>query len=334
MKARTVGGALDPQTARVLADLEGPGVRPVADMTPDEARAHIAAFAARWDLDPKPAVGAVEGLVIPGPDGNDIRARLYRPAGPAAPGGRALIVFFHAGGYVFGGLATHDGFCRLMAAESGCMMLSVDYRLAPEHKFPAAHEDCYAALCWAAGHAAEIGADAARVAVGGDSSGGTLAIAVCQLARARGGPAIAHQLLWYPGTAGGPPTESMRTLSEGHFLTAGLMKWSMGHYLDDVSELDDPLIAPMRLADVSFLPPTWLMTAGFDPRRDDNAAFAGRLEAAGVAVRYRVIDSTVHGFLFMLGGIDRAVEGARESAAYARAALAPGRGSTGRTGRA
>ncbi len=314
---------LDPQTARVLADLEGPSVRPIADMTPDEARTHIEAFVGKWDLDPKPAVGAIEDFAIPGPDGGSIQARLYRAGGPAPPGGLPLIVFFHAGGYVFGSLGTHDSLCRLMAAESGCMMLSVGYRRAPEHKFPAAHEDCYAATCWAAENAAALGADAARIAVGGDSSGGTLAIAVCQLAHARGGPPIAYQLLWYPGTAGGPQTESMRTLSEGYFLTAGLMKWSMGHYLNDIAELDNPLIAPMRLADVSILPPTWLMTAGFDPRRDDNAAFVQRLAAAGVAAHYRVIDSTIHGFMFMLGGIDRAVQGARQSAAHARAVLAP-----------
>ena len=344
----TAKRGLEPQTALVLADLDGPQARQIADMTPEEARAHIDAFVEKWDLDPKPAVGAVEDFEIPGPrDAPAIPVRLYRPVRPAAPGGLPLIVFFHAGGYVFGNIDSHDGFCRLMVAEAGCLMLSVGYRRSPGHKFPAAHEDCYAATSWAAGLAAEIGADPALIAVAGDSSGGTLAIAVCQMAHARGGPAICHQLLWYPGTAGGPQTESMRALSEGYFLNSGLMKWSMGHYLNDAAKLEDPLIAPMRMDDVSMMPPTWLMTAGlmtaglmtaglmtaglmtaglmtagFDPRRDDNAAFVERLRAAGVDATYRVLEPTIHGFMFMLGGIDLAVAGAKDSAAYVRAALA------------
>ena len=319
----TADRKLEPQTARVLADLDGPDARQIAEMTPQEARAHIEAFVEKWDLDPKPVIGEIENFEIPGPEGAPaIPVRLYRPEGPATQGGLPLIVFFHAGGYVFGSIDSHDSFCRLMVAEAGCLLLSVGYRRAPEHKYPAAHEDCYAATSWAAEHAAEIGADPARIAVAGDSSGGTLAIAVCQMAHARGGLAICHQFLWYPGTAGGPETESMRTLSEGYFLNSGLMKWSMGHYLNAASELEDPLIAPMRLVDVSMMPPTWLMTAGFDPRRDDNAAFVDRLKAAGVEATYRVLDPTIHGFMFMLGGIDLAVAGAKESAVYMRAALA------------
>ncbi len=315
------GNVLDPQTARVLADLEGPGVPRVADLSPADARRHIEAFVRKWDLDPRPPVGAVEDLTIPasGPD-REIPARLYRPA--AAEGALPLVVFFHAGGYVFGSIATHESFCRLIAAGAGCLVLSVDYRRAPEHKFPAAHEDSYAATAWAAACASDLGADAARLAVAGDSSGGTLAIGVCQLAHRRGGPAVAHQFLWYPGTAGGPETESMRTLSEGYFLTSGLMKWSMAHYLNDPSEAVDPLVAPMKLGDFSILPPTWLMTAGFDPRRDDNLAFVDALAAAGVPAASRVIDGTIHGFMFMLGGIDLAMEAVKESAACIRAAFA------------
>ena len=252
--------------------------------------------------------------------GRTIPARLYRPsdAGGALP----LIAFFHAGGYVFGSIETHESFCRLISEGAGCLVLSVGYRRAPEHKFPAAHEDCYSATAWAAAHAGDIGADPARLAVGGDSSGGTLAIGVCQLAHRRGGPSIAHQFLWYPGTAGGPETESMRTLSEGYFLNSGLMKWSMGHYLNGPSDLADPLVAPMKLADFSILPPTYLMTAGFDPRRDDNKAFVKALRAAGVPATCRVLDSTIHGFMFMLGGIDLAVDAAKDSAAHIHAVFA------------
>ena len=310
---------LDPQTARVLADLDGPGVAQVADMSPGDARRHIEDFVRKWDLDPRPAIGATEDLTIPGPAAA-LPARLYRPSG--AGGALPLIVFFHAGGYVFGSIGTHESFCRLISEGAGCLVLSVDYRRAPEHRFPAAHEDCYAATAWASEHADELGADASRLAVAGDSSGGTLAIGVCQLARRRGGPRISHQFLWYPGTAGGPETESMRTLSEGYFLNSGLMKWSMGHYLNDPAELADPLVAPMKMADFSILPPTWLMTAGFDPRCDDNAAFVDSLAAAGVPASLRVLETTIHGFMFMLGGIDLAVEAAKESAAHIRAAFA------------
>ena len=309
---------LDPQTARVLADLDGPGVPQVADMSPADARRHIEDFVRKWDLDPSPAIGATEDLTVPGPEAA-LPARIYRPSNAA--GALPLIVFFHAGGYVFGSIGTHESFCRLISQNSGCLVLSLDYRRAPEHKFPAAHEDCYAATAWASEHAAELGADPSRLAVAGDSSGGTLAIAVCQLAHRRGGPGISHQLLWYPGTAGGPEAESMRTLSEGYFLNSGLMKWSMGHYLNGPAELADPLVAPMRMADFSILPPTWLMTAGFDPRRDDNRAFVDALAAAGVPATYRVLETTIHGFMFMLGGIDRAVEAAKESAAYIRTAF-------------
>ena len=312
---------LDPQTARVLADLDGPGVAQIADMSPADARRHIEDFVRKWDLDPRPRIGATEDLTIPGVEaGQAIAARLYRPSG--ASGALPLIVFFHAGGYVFGGIETHESFCRLIADGAACLVVSVDYRRAPEDRFPAAHEDCYAATAWAAAHAGEIGADQARLAVAGDSSGGTLAIGVCQLAHRRHGPSIAHQFLWYPGTAGGPETESMRTLSEGYFLNSGLMKWSMGHYLNGASDLADPLVAPMKIADFSILPPTWLMTAGFDPRRDDNQAFVEALKAAGVPASCRVLDSTIHGFMFMLGGIDLAVEAAKESAACIRCAFA------------
>ena len=310
---------LDSQTARVLADLDGPGVPQVADMSPPEARKWIDDFVRKWDLDPKPEIGAVEDFDVPGPTGGPddrIPVRLYRPV--AVEGALPVMVFFHAGGYVFGSIETHESFCRLMTRETGCLVLSVGYRLAPEYKFPAAHEDVYAATLWASEHAAEMGADPHRLAVAGDSSGGTLAIGVSQLARERGGPNICHQMLWYPGTGGPPDSPSMRELSEGYFLTAALMKWSMGHYLNDLSEMNNPLVQPFRQEDVSGLPPTYLMTAGFDPRRDDNRDYADRLAANGVPTTFRCIDETIHGFMFMLGGIDLAVDAARESAAYLR----------------
>lgn len=314
---------LDSQTARVLADLDGQGVPQVADMSPPEARKWIDDFVRKWDLDPKPEIGAVEDFDVPGPTGGPddrIPVRLYRPV--AVEGALPIMVFFHAGGYVFGSIETHESFCRLMTRETECLVLSVEYRLAPEYKFPAAHEDVYAATLWAFEHAAEMGADPHRLAVAGDSSGGTLALSVSQLARKRGGPNICHQMLWYPGTGGPPDSPSMQELSEGYFLTAALMKWSMGHYLNDLSEMNNPLVQPFRQEDVSGLPPTYLMTAGFDPRRDDNRDYAERLAANGVPTTFRCIDETIHGFMFMLGGINLAVDAAKESAAYLKNAFA------------
>ena len=314
-----MGGAmtLDSQSTRVLARLDGPGVPQCADMTPVEARKWMNAFMADMALDPAPEVGAIEMLEATGPEpGSIVPVRLYRPKIPVV-GALPIMVFFHAGGYVFGTLDGHDSFCRLMTREAGCLVASVDYRLAPEAKFPAAREDAYAANCWIARNAAAIGADPARIAVAGNSSGGTLATSVAALARERGGPAICQQMLWYPGVGSAGDTESMKQLSEGYFLTARLTKWSMGHYLNDPSELENPLIQPLRRDDLSGLPPMFLMTAGFDPRRDDNKIYADRLAAAGVPTEFRRLD-TIHGFMFMLAGIPAAVDAAVESAHFLR----------------
>lgn len=306
---------LDPQTAKVLEDLNGPGATPVSDLSPPDARDAIERFVAKWDLNPRPAIGSVEDFSIPGGSpGNDLPARLYRPEGVDGP--LPILVFVHAGGYVFGSIETHDSFCRLICAGAECLVLSFEYRLAPEHKFPAAHDDSYAALCWAAENAEKIGGDPGRIAVGGDSSGGTMAIATCAQAAAQGGPAPIQLMLWYPGTGGGPPTESMARLSEGYFLDSGLMKWSMGHYLNGPEDMSDPRVAPLKMADFSVLPPTYLMTAGFDPRHDDNALFVDALKKAGVKAEFHAIPNTIHGFMFMLGGIDLAVDAARDGAAH------------------
>lgn len=308
---------LDPQSSEVLSKLDGPGIPTISDMSPPQARQWMESFMADMALDPPPGVAAVEDLTAPGPAGRTVPVRLYRPR-DAGGGALPMMVYFHAGGYVFGSLDGLDSFCRLMTRETGCLVLSVDYRLAPEHKFPAPLEDAYAATLWASECAADLGADPDRLAVAGDSSGGTIATVVCQLARERGGPAIRHQMLWYPGTGSLGETASSRELGDGYFLTNGLMKWSMGHYLNDMSELTDPRVQPIRLDDMSGLPPAFIMTAGFDPRRDDNRKYAELLNAAGVPTEFRCLDSTIHGFMFMLSGIDVAVEAAKESAVYLR----------------
>ena len=311
---------LDQQSTEVLAMLDGPGVPQVADMSAPEARRWMADFMDRMSLDPPPEVAAVENLQATGPAdeaGSTVPVRLYRPS-DSGDGPLPIMVYFHAGGYVFGSLDGLDSFCRLMCHETRCLVLSVDYRLAPEHKFPVPLEDAYAATKWASDNAAQLGADPSRLAVAGDSSGGTIATVVCRLARDRGGPAICHQMLWYPGTGSLGDTESARALGEGYFLTNRLMKWSMGHYLNDMAELTDSLVQPIRLDDMRGLPPAYILTAGFDPRRDDNRKYAELLNAAGVATEFRCLDSTIHGFMFMLRGIDPAVDAAKESAAYLR----------------
>lgn len=317
--------SLDAQSAAVLARLDGPGVPQCHEMSPQQARDWMATRIAEWDLDPVPLVDDIDTETAPGPDGNDIAIRIYRPDNPSG-GPLPMMVFFHAGGFVFGSLDTHDSFCRLFCRESGALVLSVDYRRSPEAKFPAPLEDGYSATVWAAENAERLGGDPARLAVGGDSSGGTLAIAVCQFARERGGPQIAHQMLWYPGTGSdGEVTESAKLFATGFFLSADLAKWSMGHYLNDPpSEMTDPLVQPLRMTDFSGLPPCYLATAGHDGRRDDNRKYVERLKEAGVATEFVCLDSTIHGYLFMLGGIDIGVRNVIESAAYFRKTLGSG----------
>jgi acetyl esterase len=244
-----------------------------------------------------------------------MRARHYVPvndipvSGPGNPmGSEPLLVFFHGGGFVVGDLETHDGLCRLMCRDAGVHVLAVDYRLAPEHKAPAAVEDCYAAYLWAVEHAAELGADSERVAVGGDSAGGNLATVVSRLARDdrdRGVPLPALQLLIYPATNFAADTRSKTLFADGFFLTKRHMDWFRDSYLIGASiDRSDPRISPLLADDLAGLPPALLLTAGFDPLRDEGNLYAEALTAAGVAVDHRQYGSMIHAFtnFFPLGG--------------------------------
>ena len=253
------------------------------------------------------AVG-VRNISIPGPAGA-MRARHYIPVNDQSPpGSEPLLVFFHGGGFVIGDLDTHDGLCRLICRDAGIHVLSVDYRLAPEHKAPAAVEDCYAAYRWAVEHAAELGADPQRVAVGGDSAGGNLATVVSHLARDdrdRGVPLPALQLLIYPITNHAGDTRSRALFADGYFLTKRHMDWFRDCYLNGASvEPSDPRISPLLADDLTGLPPALLLTAGFDPLRDEGNLYAEALSAAGVVVDHRQYRSMVHAFtnFFPLGG--------------------------------
>ena len=313
---------LDSGTRAVLDRMNEEGASNLGKMTPEEVRDWMARTVDRLSLSPKPEVGEVKDLAIPrlGEEGTVLQVRLYRPRsanGELLP----LVLFIHAGGYVFGDLDTLDDFCRLLCRDAGCLVMAVDYRRAPEHKFPIPLEDCYAATLWASQNAESIGADPARIAMAGDSSGGAMATIVCQLAKLRGGPDICHQFLWYPGVGSAGPSESAEKYGFGFFLQNDLMMWSMKHYLNSKEEMMDHRVQALLFEDKSGLPPTFLMTAGYDPRRDDNRIYAEQLRDAGVPVVLRCIESTIHGFLFMMGGIEVARAAAEESAAYVRKVL-------------
>lgn len=312
--------APDSETAAFLAKWNAAGAPGLARKTPQEARGWLNWMVREETLDHPPALAEVENTTIPA-NGTALNVRFYRPR-PLAEGPLPLLVYFHAGGYVLGDLETLDSFCRVMAHHADCIVLSVEYRLAPEHRFPVPLEDCYEATLWAWENASSIGADAARIAVGGDSSGGTLATITCYLAQQRGKPSICHQFLWYPGVGSAGPSESSEKFSKGYFLENDLMLWSMQHYLNSKEEMMDPRVQPLRIGDLSRMPPTFLMTAGFDPRRDDNAVYAQRLRDTGVPVVFECVESTIHGFLFMLKSISVARDAAMRSAAHARGIFA------------
>ena len=250
----------------------------------------------------------VTDLTLPGPAG-PLRARHYAPVdAPVDAGGtatlRPLLVFFHGGGFVVGDLQTHDVLCRLICRDADVHVLSVDYRLAPEHEAPAAVEDAYAAYRWAVAGAAELGADPDRIAVGGDSAGGNLAAVVSMLARDEGFRQPALQFLLYPVTNFSGETRSRTLFADGYFLTKKDIDWFQAHYLGASVDASDPRVSPLLAEDLSGLPPALVATGGFDPLRDEGVQYAEALAAAGVPVDHRQFATLVHGFanFFPLGG--------------------------------
>jgi acetyl esterase len=294
---RLDGGELAPEIHMLLRLAKLVGDESVAEgRSPAQARAENRYGAASVAGPPLP-MARVEPLRIPGPAG-PIPARLYVAPG-AAPTPRPLLVYFHGGGWVVGGLDTHDGPCRFLATHSGAAVLSVDYRLAPEHPFPAAVEDALAAFRWAAASAAELGADPARIAVIGDSAGGNLAAAVALLARDGGGPQPAMQALIYPVTDAVGGQRSRDLFARGFLLTKADMDWFERHYLPDPSVSADPRVSVLRAEDLAGLPPAYVTTAGFDPLRDEGELYAERLRAAGNRVALRRHPGLIHGFANM-----------------------------------
>jgi acetyl esterase len=286
-------------------------------LSPEEARRAndqgLAALTAR----PEPGV-RTEALSIPGPAG-PIPARVYRPAvqDPAAP----VLVYAHMGGGVIGGLDTCDAFCSILASCGRCPVVSVDYRLAPEHRFPAGLDDVMAAYRWARDNAARFGAPEGRAAIGGDSMGGNFAAVVPQQLKKAGEPQPDLQLLVYPCVDVASETISMNTYAEAFPLTRSLLEWFIGHYMGPEADPSDPRLSPIREKDLSGLAPAIVVTAGFDPLVDQGEAYARHLKDAGVPVVYRCYDSLSHAFTAFTGAVPCAEVACREIAGLVREGL-------------
>ncbi len=306
---------LDPQVQAFLDQVTAMNLPLLNTLSVEEARQTVAVLSEMQGA-PDP-VASVDNLALPGPAG-EIPVRAYTPeqSGPLP-----VLVYFHGGGWVTGDLETHDGLCRTLANAAGCVVASVDYRLAPEHKFPAAPEDAYAATRWVAENAGQIGGDPQRVAVGGDSAGGNLAAVVALMARDRGGPQLVFQLLIYPATDSACDTVSCRENAEGYLLTLETMRWFWNHYLSSDTDRGNPYAAPLRAPDMRGLPPALVLTAEFDPLRDEGEAYAARLRAAGVPVQFKRYDGMIHGFFGMGALVDQARTAMEEVAAGLQAAF-------------
>ena len=307
---------IDPIAAGLLQQMEEAGMPPLNEMSPPDARVAAEGFR---DLAGEPEdVAAVQDITIPGPGGG-IPARVYTPDGDGA---RPCLVYYHGGGWVLGDIQGLDSTCRALANAAGCVVVSIEYRLAPEHKFPAPLDDCVAAVEWVHANAASIGVDPDRLAVGGDSAGGNLAAAVSLHARDAGGPPLRLQLLVYPVTHHDYGTESYTANGEGYLLTKDMMVWFWDHYLNKAEEGADPQASPLLAEDLSGLPRAVVYTAEFDPLRDEGEAFAARLEAAGVPVTHKRFDGQIHAFFQMLGVFPSAREAVDGAAAELKAAFA------------
>lgn len=283
---------LHPEIEALLANVAASGTPAFHANPPAVTRAVFRAITA--SLPPSAAsIARTEDLAIPGPAG-DIGARAYVPGGS---GPFPVVVYFHGGGFVFGDLETHDTVCRDLCAGVGAVVVAIDYRLAPEHPFPAATDDCYAATRWVAEHAARWGGDARRLAVAGDSAGGNLATTTARRIRDSGGPALAAQLLVYPVTdhydAGHP---SMQQNADGYLLTRADLEWMYGHYLPRREDRANPLFAAARAGSLKGLPPAMVITAEFDPLRDEGEAYGAALKAAGVDTVVKRYEGAIHGF--------------------------------------
>ena len=291
---------LDPQAQRVIEAVAQLNLKPVESSTPEEARESLRIRTEA--LGPFDSVAAVADHRVP-VKGGAITARVYSPGGP---GPHPALVYYHGGGWVIGDLYTHDGLCRSLTNAARCVVVSVDYRLAPEFKYPVAVEDSYAALAWTAANAGRLGIDPRRVAVGGDSAGGNLATVVALVAGERGGPGIVHQVLIYPVTDYDFGTPSYHENATGYLLTRDGMRWFWSHYLGREAQGLERYASPLRAPSLAGLPSALVITAECDPLRDEGEAYAARLRDAGVAVTLTRYPGMIHGFIRMTRILDQA----------------------------
>ena len=307
--------ALDPQCKAFIDMLAAAGGRPLGQLPLEEARVVSPEMIAAGG--PEEPVADVQNRTIPGPAG-PLAIRVYRPVLKET---LPALVYFHGGGFVICNLDTHDRQCRRLANASGCVVISVDYRLAPENKYPAAVEDAFAATKYVAGHAGEFGIDPDRLGVGGDSAGGNLATVVARLARDRGGPRLKFQLLIYPLVDFYDQSPSIRELAKDYFLTSEAMDWFTAMYLPSHEAGLEPNASPMHAADVRGLPPAMIITAEYDPLRDQGEAYARTLQSAGVPVELKRYEGMIHAFFSFAGVIDKGKVAIADAAAAMRRAL-------------
>jgi acetyl esterase len=310
--------ALNPQVEFVIGLVKKANAPEFWQLTPDQAREQYVLRVGKLAV--KEPIFRTEDRRIAGP-GSHIPLRIYTPRQIAAGETLPVLVWYHGGGFVIGSLDTHDSACRMLSNQADCIVVSVDYRLAPEYKFPAAVEDCEAALKWVALHAVEFGGDSRCIAVGGDSAGANLATVVALLARDAAHPKLAFQLLIYPCVAPEPETPSHRKFAEGYVLTRNTITWFYRHYLRSQADLKDFRFAPLVADDLSSLPPSLVIVAGYDPLRDEGMDYARRLIEAGNEVRLANYEGMIHGFFLMGGAVDAARQAVAESAAALKQAF-------------
>jgi acetyl esterase len=292
---------LDPQVKDFLDRLAAAKLPPIQEQTIAEARAQMD-LSTRF-LGQPPRVAKVRDRMLPGPGGS-LRARIITPAG-VDPGPLAALVYFHGGGWVLGNLDSHEGICRALANAAGVIVVSIDYRLAPEHRFPAAAEDACFATTWVAEHAEEIGADPGKIAVAGDSAGGNLAAVGCLMSRDRGKPMPKFQVLLYPITDYNVQNSSYSEYAEGFFLSRAEMEWYWDQYVEQPRMRSNPYVSPCRADDLGGLPPALVITAEYDVLRDEGEQYARLLQNAKVPVTLSRYDGLIHGFVRRYPFFDR-----------------------------
>ncbi len=307
---------IDP-VAQQIADFVA-SMKQIQDGTPEEAR--LAREEAGNPFEPKPRdLAGIEDTLIPGP-GGDLPIRIYRPKTYSSDQLPAM-VYFHGGGFVVGSIKSHDTIAQNFSAEAECIVISVEYRLAPEIKYPEPLEDALASFRWVAFNAESLGIDPERIAIGGDSAGANLATVTCMRCRDENESQPIFQLLIYPATDLSRNTSSFKEFANGYFLTADGMRWFEGHYLEDESQAKESYASPLRAKKHDNMPPALIITAGFDPLRDEGKAYADKLKAAGVNVTHTCYTDMVHGFLSMGGGLPQGIEAIKECGRYLKKAF-------------